>query len=106
MSQHEKAQRVVLFMAYLYMNDGMRDEQIKRSVTGVAYMFEIKGFDAEFFNLAIVSRGRKASLRSVEECVVQEKVRTDKVIVPVCLDIVLQVRQQYWVNQNWEKFRN
>ena len=26
---NEKAKRIVLFMAYLYMNNGMRDEQIK-----------------------------------------------------------------------------
>ena len=51
-----KAQRVVLFMAYLYMHEGMRDEQIRRAVSSVAFMFESAGTESEFFKLAIVSR--------------------------------------------------
>ena len=36
--QDAKAQRIVLFfMAYLYMSDGLCDEQIKRAVTCVSY---------------------------------------------------------------------
>jgi hypothetical protein len=48
--QHEKAKRVLLFMAYFCMNNGMRDEQIKRVVTSIAYMFEVEGKDASFFS--------------------------------------------------------
>ena len=65
-------------------------------------MFEINGKDTEFFKLAIVARGKKATLRSVDECVLQEKVRTYKVFLTVCFGIVLQVRQQYWVDQEWD----
>ena len=54
------------------------------------------------FEFAIVARGKKATLRSVDECVLQEKVRTYKVFLPVCFGIVLQVRQQYWVDQEWD----
>ena len=43
-----KAKRMVLFMAYLYMSEGLRDEQIKRAVTSVSYMFEIEGRDTSF----------------------------------------------------------
>jgi hypothetical protein len=100
-SQHEKAKRIVLFMAYLYMSEGLRDEQIKRAVTGVSYMFEVEGMDASFMELAMVSRGRTATCRSIEECRAYEEVRGSKVILPVCLDIVLSVRDQYWVNQDW-----
>ena len=98
---HMKAQRVVLFMAYLYMYEGMRDEQIRKAVSSVVFMFESAGMESEFFNLAIVSRGRKASTRSNAECVEQEAARADKMILPVCLDIVLGVRQKYWVEQTW-----
>ena len=38
-----KAKRVVFFMAYLYMSEGLRDEQIKRAVTSVSYVFEVVG---------------------------------------------------------------
>ena len=83
------------------MHEGMRDEQIRRAVSSVAFMFESAGTESEFFKLAIVSRGRKASTRSNEECVEKENMRADKVILPVCLDIVLGVRQKYWVEQPW-----
>ena len=66
--QNGKAQRVVLFMAYLYMSEGLRDEQIKRMVTGLMYMLEVKGIDASFMHLALVSRGRAATSRSSDEC--------------------------------------
>ena len=96
-----KAQRVVLFMAYLYMHEGMHDEQIRRAVSNVIFMFESVGMELDFFNHAIVSRGRKASTRSNEECGVKEQIRADNVILPVCLDIVLGVRQKYRVDQPW-----
>lgn len=100
--QHEKAKRIVLFMAYLYMNNGMRDEQIKKVVTSIAYMFEIEGKDASFFDSAIISRGRKASIRSIEECSAHENTRAANTILPICLDIVFAVRLEYWVNQEWD----
>jgi hypothetical protein len=100
-SQNGKAQRVVLFMAYLYMSEGLRDEQIKRMVTGLTYMLEVRGLDASFMHLAVVSRGRAATSRSSEECRVYEEKRSDRVILPVCLDIVLGVREKYWVEQDW-----
>lgn len=100
--QNGKAQRVVLFMAYLYMNEGLRDEQIKRTITSLTYMLEVKGMDASFMHLALVSRGRAATSRSSEECRVHEKKRGDNVILPVCLDIVLGVREKYWVEQDWD----
>ena len=98
---HMKAQRVVLFMAYLYMHEGMRDEQIRRAISSVVFMFETEGVESGFLNLAIVTRGRKASTRSNEECTLKEHVRAENVILPVCLDIVLGVRQKYWVEQPW-----
>ena len=100
--QNDKAQRVVLFMAYLYMSEGLRDEQIKRMVTGLTYMLEVKGMDASFMHLALVSRGRAATSRSSDECRVYEKKRSDNMILPVCLDIVLGVREKYWVEQDWD----
>ena len=98
-SQNGKAHRVVSFMAYLYMSEGLRDEQIKRMVTGLTYMLEVKGMDASFIHLALVSRGRAATSRSSDECRVYEERRSDGVILPVCLDIVLRVREKYWVEQ-------
>jgi hypothetical protein len=101
-SQNGKAQRVVLFMAYLYMNVGLRDEQIKRVVTSLTYMLEVKGMDASFMQLALVSRGRAATSRSSDECRAYEEKRGEKAILPVCLDIVLGVREKYWVEQDWD----
>lgn len=101
-NQHDKALRVVLFMAYLYMQDGLRDEQIKKAVTSITYMFETAGIDSSFVSLAVVARGRKASMRSNQECVNKETERTEKMILPVCLDIIISVRERYWVNQCWD----
>ena len=75
--KHMKAHRVLLFMAYLYMHEGMRDEQIRRAVSSVAFMFESAGTESELFKLSILSRGRKASTRSNEECVEKENMRAD-----------------------------
>lgn len=95
--QQEKAKRVVLFMAYLYMSEGLRDEQIKRAVTSVSYMFEVAGKDTSFFKLTVISRGRAATSRSSEECRAYEENRSKNVILPICLDIVMGVREDYWV---------
>ena len=57
---HEKSQRIVLFMAYLYMTEGDRDEQIKKAITSVAFMFEIKGMNTNFINVC-VGKPRKSS---------------------------------------------
>ena len=99
--QEAKAQRMVLFMAYLYMSEGLREEQIRRAVTCVSYMFEVEGKDTSFLDLAIVSRGRAATSRSSEECRTHEMNRRENVILPICLDIVLGVREEYWENQDW-----
>lgn len=98
---HEKAQRIVLFMAYLYMTEGDRDEQIKRAITSVAYMMEVKGLNTSFINVALVTRGRVATSRSSDECRQHEEKRGENVILPICLSIVLEIRQQYWENQDW-----
>lgn len=100
--QQSKALRMVLFMAYLYMSEGLRDEQIKRAVTSVSYMFEVEGKDTSFFNLAVVSRGRAATTRCSEESRIHEGIRRSNVILPICLDIVLGVREEYWTQQDWD----
>jgi hypothetical protein len=99
---HEKAQRIVLFMAYLYISEGDRDEQIKKAVTSVAYMFEVKGLSTSFIHVALVTRGRAATSRSSEECREHEEKRGENVILPICLSIVLEIRQQYWESQDWD----
>ena len=99
-NQNGKAQRVVLFMAYLYMSEGLRDEQIRRTVTSLTYMLEVKGMDASFMNLAVVSRGRASTSRSSDDCRTHEEKRNDKVILPECLGIVLVLREKYWVEQD------
>ena len=48
-------------LANLYMTEGDRDEQIKKAVTSVAFMFEIKGMNTNFINVALVNRGRAAT---------------------------------------------
>ena len=74
----DKGQRVVLHMVYLYLNFGLREEQIKRLVTGITYLFETEGVPCEFFKLAVVSRGRAAVSRTVPEAREYEKERSKK----------------------------
>ena len=101
-SEEGKALRIVLFMAYLYMNEGLRDEQIKRAVTSVTYMLEVAGKSTSFLHLAVVTRGKTATGRTTEECRAVEMIRGSNVILPVCLDIVMSVREKYWVEQDWD----
>jgi hypothetical protein len=99
---HEKAQRIVLFMAYLYISEGDRDKQIKKAVTSVAYMFEVKGLSTSYIHVALVTRGRAATSRSSEECREHEEKRGENAIFTICLSIVLEIRQQYWESQDWD----
>jgi hypothetical protein len=52
--------------------------------TATFMTIEVKGMDASFMELAMVSRGRTATCRSIEECRTYEELRGNKVILPVC----------------------
>jgi hypothetical protein len=99
--ESDKGLRVVLYMAYLYMNFGLREEQINRLVTGVKFLFEIEGKPSEFFSLAVVSRGRAAGCRNVPESRQHEETRSHTRILPMCIDIVLNMRRELWENKSW-----
>ena len=101
-NDNDKGQRIVLYMAYLYLNFGLREEQIKRLVTGITYLFDIEGVSSEYFKLAVVSRGRTAVVRTILEARDFEEQRSKKAILPVCLDIVLVMRTKYWEEKSWE----
>ena len=81
---HERAKRIVLFMAYLYMEKGLRDEQINKAVTCVAYQFGVEGISTSFFKLVIISRGHAAGGRRTGEARILEEKRLSNVILPVC----------------------
>ena len=98
---HDKGKRVVLYMAYLYLSFGLREEQIKRLVTGIVFYFDIEGIPTAFFALAIVSRGRAAVGRTIPEARVFEEERAKRAILPVCLDIVMAMRTKYWEGKSW-----
>ena len=100
-NDHDKGQRVVLYMAYLYLSFGLREEQIKRLVTGIIYYFDIEGIPTGFFVLAILSRGRAAVGRTIPEARVFEEERSKRAILPVCLDIVMAMRTEYWEEKSW-----
>ena len=101
-SDHDKAKRLVHYMAYLYMEHGLRDDQIKRAVTSVAYHFSVNGEPTTFFGLAIVDRARAAGVRTLAEKVEYEEQRAKKAILPVCMDIIMKVREQYWMTKSWD----
>lgn len=101
-SEDEKARRLVLYMAYLYMEHGLREEQIKRAITAVAYHFGANGESTAFFRLAIVERGKAAGARTLVEKVKHEEQRSTKTILPVCMDIVMEVRAKYWTAKSWD----
>ena len=100
-NDHDTGRRVVLYMAYLYLSFGLREEQIKRLVTGIIYYFDIEGMPTGFFALAIVSRGRAAVGRTIPEARVFEEERSKRAILPVCLDIVMAMRTKYWEEKSW-----
>jgi hypothetical protein len=101
-NDNDKAKRLVLYMAYLYMEQGLRDEQIKRAITSVAYHFGVNGIPTAFFHLAIVNRGKVAGCRTLAEKAEHEEIRSKKAILPVCIDIIMEVRAKYWATKSWD----
>lgn len=99
---YERSKRVVLFMVYLYTEKGLRDEQINRAVTGVAFQFSVAGLPTDFFRSEIVSRARKAGVRSTTEARALEVKRLASVKLPVFLELVWKVRDMYWVEKQWD----
>jgi hypothetical protein len=65
-------------------------------------MHEVRGLSTSFIHVALVTRGRAATRRSSEECREHEEKRGENVILPSCLSIVLEIRQQYWESQDWD----
>jgi hypothetical protein len=97
----ERAKRVVLYMAYLFEAKGQRDEQISKAITCLAYYFTVEGVSTAFLSSSLISRGRKAGVRSTEEARALEEKRTDSVKLPVFLDLVWQVRKTCWEGKDW-----
>lgn len=98
---YERAKRVVLFMAYLYEEKGLREEQINKAITCMAYQFSVAGAPTGFFTSAIISRGRKAGVRNTAEARALEEKRMEAVKLPVFLDLVWKVRDMYWKGKDW-----
>lgn len=65
----------------------------------MAYHFGIGGIPTAFFYLAIVNRGKAAGCRTLAEKVEHEELRSKKTIIPVCIDIIMEVRAQYWTTK-------
>ena len=101
-NDERKSKRVVLYMAHLYLNVGWRGEQVRKAVTCLTYHFEIAGLSSTFLRLAIVSRGKSAAGRNTEEARSREEEKAAHSILPVCMDVILSVREKYWENQNWD----
>jgi hypothetical protein len=97
----ERAKRVVLFMVHLNEAKGLRDEQISRTITALVYHFSVEGVSTGFFSSSMISRGRKAGVRSTSEARALEEKRIDSVKLPVFLDLVWKVRDMYWEGRDW-----
>jgi hypothetical protein len=85
----------VLFMVHLNEAKGLRDEQISKAITALAYHFAVEGVPTGFFSSSMISRGRKAGVRSTSEARALEEKGTESVKLPVFLDLVWKVREMY-----------
>jgi hypothetical protein len=97
----ERAKRVVLFMAYLYEVEGLRDEQINRAITCVSYYFSVQGLPTGFLGSALIARGRKAGVRTTEEARALEEKRTESMKLPAFIELIWQVRKMCWEGKGW-----
>lgn len=97
-----RGKRLVLFMAYLFHEEGLRDEQIKKALTALSYQFGITGRSTTCFKLDIVLRGRRAGVRSNEEARALDVKRTKSMSLPICIEMVWKVRERYWEDKAWD----
>jgi hypothetical protein len=88
-------------MVHLNEAKGLRDEQISRTITALAYHFSVEGVSTGVFSSSMISRGRKAGVRSTSEARALEEKRTDSVKLPAFLDLVWKVRDMYWEGRDW-----
>lgn len=54
-----KAKRVVLYMAFLYLEKGLRGEQVQKAIACLTYHFEVTGRSSKFLQMAVVNSYRK-----------------------------------------------
>jgi hypothetical protein len=99
---HCRAERLVLFYRFLYASKGIRSERIGGISSALRYAMDCRGVDTSFFMTAVASRGRKAGRRSVEEMSSYQAWREEKRILPVGLEVVLDLRRALWTSSGWD----
>jgi hypothetical protein len=100
-SSQGRAMRLALYYQYLYRVLNLREEQVGMASTGLKYYLECKGVDTSFFSEVVATRGRKASRRTVLEKRNYEEKKLVKAILPIGLDIMLELRRVLWTETDW-----
>jgi hypothetical protein len=96
-----RATRLAMYYHYLHKELNLREEQISAASTGLKYFLECKGVDTSFFGAIAASRGRKASKRTIIEKSLYEEEKLKKSILPIGLDIILELRRVLWEETDW-----
>jgi hypothetical protein len=93
--------RLGAYVMHLYQ-EGLRRDAVGARITKLKMVFLEALVDVEFFKADLVGRVKQAtSMDPVEKAALEEK-RLRMRSLPISMDIVWPVRDEYWVNQPWD----
>ena len=100
---NEKAKVWMHFCIHLYLCKGLREDQITRVLAGVRYYILVESAgDISFLNLESIKAARQSCHRNTLEQREHAIKSSNNVILPLCLEILVDLHQKYWEDQDWE----
>jgi hypothetical protein len=105
LSEKARAQELILFIRYLYIVKGFREEKVAAVCTGIAYCVTRAGHSASFLSSELAKRVRRACGRSAEEARAKNlmKLLSDK--KPVTSKLLERNQGRQCHPQRWKKPR-
>ena len=102
--EETKAQWLVLFLEYLYRERGLRGaKEASATMSALRYFWTKEGRGSGFFAAALVTAAKKGARRSTEEVRGRAELKEERAILPICPEIVMQLRKDLWEMTGWDR---
>lgn len=101
LTPQEKAIRLGKYVQSLYEDQGLRGDQIRIKMTNLKMVFLEALEDTLCFESSLVSRAKKAAGLSIQEREVRHEMRQEQQSLPVSMDIIWPIRDEYWAKSSW-----
>jgi hypothetical protein len=98
-SEKAKDQELILFIRYLYIEKGFREEKVAAVCTGIAYCVTLAGHSASFLSSELAKRARRACGRSAEEAREKNLVKLASDKKPVTSKLLESIRSLFWIGR-------